>query len=76
MIFTAQNADTCGEWIGKRYKDKPIIWILGGDRVVESDEHKEIIRAMARGLRKGDGGNHLMTFRNRRARFSGMVSQR
>ena len=29
---------------------------------IETDEHKEIIRAMARGLRAGDGGAHLMTF--------------
>jgi hypothetical protein len=29
---------------------------------VENDTHKEITRAMARGLRKGDGGAHLMTW--------------
>jgi hypothetical protein len=62
VIFSPQNAESYGEWIGKRYKEKPIIWILGGDRPIENDEQKEIIRAMARGLRKGDGGNHLMTY--------------
>lgn len=62
VIFTKENAEKYGRWIGERYKDKPIIWILGGDRPIESDEHKEIIRAMAKGLRDGDGGNHLMTF--------------
>lgn len=62
-VFTPQNAETYGAWLGRRYKDAPnIIWILGGDRPVENDTHKEIIRAMARGLRKGDGGGHLMTF--------------
>ncbi len=61
-IFTPENAAIYGEFIGKRYKDKGIIWILGGDRHVETDAHKEIIRAMANGLRKGDGGAHLMTF--------------
>lgn len=61
-IFTPQNAEQYGEWIGKRYRDAGIVWILGGDRPVESDGHKEIIRAMARGLKKGDGGRHLMTF--------------
>jgi hypothetical protein len=61
-IFDARNAEFYGEWLGRRYKDAPnIIWILGGDRPVESDAHKEIIRAMARGLKKGDGGAHLMT---------------
>src|SRR5688572_80384 len=61
-LFTAGNAETYGEFLGKRYKDAGIIWILGGDRNIENDEQKEIIRAMARGLRKGDGGAHLMTF--------------
>jgi hypothetical protein len=61
-IFTPQNADVYGAWLGARYKNASnIIWILGGDRPVENDTHKEIIRAMARGLRSGDGGAHLMT---------------
>jgi hypothetical protein len=62
VIFTSENAEKYGRWLGSRYKNKPIIWILGGDRPIESEEHKEIIRAMAKGLRAGDGGNHLRTF--------------
>lgn len=61
-VFTPQNAEVYGEWLGRRYKSAGIIWILGGDRPVENDTHKEITRAMARGLRKGDGGAHLMTW--------------
>jgi hypothetical protein len=61
-IFTSQNAEVYGEWLGKRYKQARLVWILGGDRPVQNDTHREIIRAMARGLRKGDGGAHLMTF--------------
>lgn len=61
-IFTPQNAEVYGEWLGRRYQSAGIIWILGGDRPVENDTHKEITRAMARGLRKGDGGAHLMTW--------------
>jgi hypothetical protein len=64
-VFTPENAAAYGEWLGKRYKDAPIIWVLGGDRAVETDRHKEVIRAMAKGLRKGDGGAHLMTFHPR-----------
>ncbi|MGZ8901480.1 MAG: apiosidase-like domain-containing protein, partial [Limisphaerales bacterium] len=62
VIFTQQNAEKYGQWLAARYRDKPIIWILGGDRPVENEEHKQIIRAMAGGLRAGDGGIHLMTF--------------
>ena len=61
-LFTAKNAEVYGAWLGRRYKDKGIIWILGGDRGIANDQQKEIIRAMARGLRAGDGGAHLMTF--------------
>ncbi len=61
-IFTPENARTYGRWLGARYAEAPIIWILGGDRPVENDVHREIIRAMAQGLNEGDGGNHLMSF--------------
>jgi hypothetical protein len=61
-IFTPQNAAVYGEWLGRRFRGRPIIWILGGDRPVEADTQKEILRAMAQGLRRGDGGEHLITF--------------
>ena len=61
-IFTAANAAVYGEWLGRRYRNHGVIWILGGDRPVETEAHEEILRAMARGLRKGDGGAHLTTF--------------
>ncbi|RPJ85604.1 MAG: DUF4038 domain-containing protein [Acidobacteria bacterium] len=61
-IFTPANAETYGEWLARRYREQPIIWILGGDRPVENEQHRAIIAAMARGLRKGDGGRHLITF--------------
>jgi uncharacterized protein DUF4038/collagenase-like protein with putative collagen-binding domain len=61
-IFTPANAQIYGEWLGRRYRNAGIVWILGGDRPIENDTHREIIRAMARGLRSGDGGAHLITF--------------
>ena len=61
-LFNKENAEIYGEFIGRRYKDAMVIWILGGDRNPDNDEKKEIIRAMARGLKKGDGGRHLITF--------------
>ena len=61
-IFTPASAAAYGEWLGARYRHAGLIWILGGDRPIESDAHREIVVAMARGLRKGDGGTHLMTF--------------
>lgn len=61
-IFTPENAEAYGEWLGTRYRDKALIWILGGDRPIENDQHRAIIRALARGLGRGDGGVHLKTF--------------
>ena len=64
-IFTRDNARTYGRFLGERYADKPIVWILGGDRFVECEEENAVIRLMAAGLRDGDGGNHLITFHPR-----------
>jgi hypothetical protein len=61
-LFNRENAAQYGRWLGQRYKDRGVIWILGGDRNIDNDEQKEIIHAMALGLRQGDGGNHLITF--------------
>ncbi len=64
-IFNRENAAIYGEWLGRRYKDAGLVWILGGDRGVDTDEQKETLRALARGLRKGDGGAHLITLHPR-----------
>jgi hypothetical protein len=61
-IFSPRSAAVYGGFLGNRYKDKAVIWIVGGDRPIENDTHREIIRSMATGLRKGDGGAHLITF--------------
>ncbi|MPZ20659.1 MAG: DUF4038 domain-containing protein [Luteitalea sp.] len=61
-IFTPETARVYGEWLGRRYRDANVIWIVGGDRPIENDVHREIVRAMAQGLRAGDGGAHLITF--------------
>jgi hypothetical protein len=65
VIFTPENAQTYGKWLGNRYRDAGIVWILGGDRLVETDRHRQILEAMAKGLAEGDNGAHLMTFHPR-----------
>lgn len=61
-VFTPDHAEAYGTWLGNRYKNDDLVWILGGDRPIETDHHREIIRRMAIGLRKGDDGVHLQTF--------------
>lgn len=62
VIFNKDNAAEYGLYIGQRYKDAKIIWILGGDRVPDNEYQKDIIRAMARGLKNGDDGRHLISY--------------
>jgi hypothetical protein len=61
-FFNPGNAGAYGEWLGKRYKDAGVIWLLGGDRRVETDEQHKTIEEMAYGLRRGDEGAHLISF--------------
>jgi hypothetical protein len=61
-IFTAVNARWYGEFLGKRYASSRLIWVLGGDRPIENDGHRLLMRAMAEGLKAGDQGSHLMTY--------------
>jgi len=70
IIFNPQNAFTFGRFLGQRYKQKPIIWILGGDHNISNDVERKIIEAMAKGLREGDAGNHLITYHPRGPGFS------
>ena len=60
-IFTPENARAYGEFLGERYRDDPIIWILGGDRNPDNEEDEAIIRAMAEGIEAGDD-DPLMTY--------------
>lgn len=71
-VFTPENARVYGEWLGRRYaRQENLVWVLGGDRVMETEIHKRIVRAMAEGLHAGDGGAHLRTFHPQGGRSSG-----
>lgn len=60
-VFTPANAEIFGKWIGARYRNKNIIWVMGGDRNIVDEEDYAIIRNMAKGVRAADS-NHLFTF--------------
>lgn len=61
VIFNESNARIYGKMIGARYHEAPnIIWILGGDRTPCG--YEKVWRAMAEGIREGDGARHLMTY--------------
>ncbi len=60
-LFTPETARAYGRWLGARYQDRPnIIWVNGGDRIATGFE--PVYRALAEGLREGDGGVHLISY--------------
>lgn len=64
-IFTTAKARTFGEFLGRRYRTAPVIWILGGDQDIDSAADRAVVEAFAAGLRAGDGGTHLITYHPR-----------
>lgn len=65
-LFHLGNLDEAGQYgrfLGRRYRDKPIVWILGGDFHPEGAD--QVWRHLARGLRQGEGGRHLVTYHPR-----------
>lgn len=51
-----------GLWIAERYQHNDIIWVLGGDRPIETDGHRAVVAAMAAGIREVVAGRQLMSF--------------
>jgi hypothetical protein len=68
-IFTPANAEIFGRWIGARYRNSDIVWVMGGDRNMSDEEDYAIIRNMAKGIRAADP-NHLFTFHPQGGRSS------
>ncbi len=60
-IFTPDNAHAFGRFLGSRYRDRAVLWILGGDRKVVTPLHRAILDGMAAGIRAG-GATQPMTF--------------
>lgn len=65
QLFTAASARSFGEFLGQRYRQDPVVWILGGDQDIGSPAERAVIEAFASGLRAGDGGAHLITYHPR-----------
>ncbi|MBR4073743.1 MAG: DUF4038 domain-containing protein, partial [Clostridia bacterium] len=62
-VFTPENAYFYGKYLAKVIgKRENIIWMLGGDRPIETENHRKIIDEMARGLREGELVRHLISY--------------
>ena len=67
-VLNTTTAFSYGKYLGARYKNTSVIWILGGDFFATGFE--DIWRRMAAGLTEGDGGVHLKTYHPKSPRSS------
>jgi hypothetical protein len=59
--ITLENARAWARWLAQRYRDVPhIIWSMTPEA---NERFVPILRELAAGLREGDGGAHLITFK-------------
>ncbi len=65
ILFGSEKARAFGQFLGERYADADLVWILGGDRLVANEEVKEVWNEMAAGIEDRDQGRHLITFHPR-----------
>jgi len=66
--ITMENARRWAQWLAARYKDAPnIVWSMTPEA---RQEFVPILRELAAGLRAGDGGRHLVTFKPDPAPYS------
>lgn len=61
-IFTPENAYFYGRFLAGFAGKYEIIFMLGGDRPIETEVHREIINEMAQGIRDGESVRHLITY--------------
>ena len=62
------NARAWAKWVAARYKDAPnIVWSMTPEA---RQQFVPILRELAAGLREGDGGRHLVTFKPDPAPYS------
>ena len=71
--ITIDNARAWAKWLAQRYKDVPnIVWSMTPEA---KPEFVPVLRELATGLREGDGGAHLITFKPDPAPFSSSFIQ-
>jgi len=60
QVFNTSNAHAYGRFLSNRYRDNAVIWLLGGDR--DPLDAKDVWSALARGLKDGSEGTHLVSY--------------
>jgi hypothetical protein len=69
-VFDEKNAYVFGKFLGERYKNKAVIWFPGGDS--PPGNYEAVWVAMAKGLKAGSAGNHLVCYHGQGSTSSSM----
>jgi hypothetical protein len=59
-VFDEQNAYAFGRFLGERYRNNSVLWFPGGDSA--PGKHEAVWVAMAKGLKDGSRGSHLVCY--------------
>jgi len=63
VIMDREGSRAYGRFLSDALADCPnIIWVLGGDSPIQTQEHADTLQAIAEGVRSGGAGDRLMTF--------------
>jgi hypothetical protein len=69
-VFDDRNAFTFGKFLGERYRNNAVMWFPGGDSPPE--KYEAVWTAMAKGLKDGSGGQHLVCYHGQGSTSSSM----
>ena len=62
-VLDASNGRAYGEFLGERFGDKDVVFVLGGDRPSNTGGNTaEVWTQVAEGIRAADAGRHLISF--------------
>jgi Protein of unknown function (DUF4038)/Putative collagen-binding domain of a collagenase len=69
-VFDEKNAYTFGKFLGERYKNNAVMWFPGGDSA--PGKYEAVWVAMAKGLKDGSDGRHLVCYHGQGSSSSSM----
>ena len=69
-VFDEKNAYTFGRFLGARYRNKAVLWFPGGDSA--PGKYEAVWVAMAKGLKEGSAGTHLVCYHGQGSTSSSM----
>lgn len=60
-LFNRHNVATFCRYLSDKLEGTGIIWMIGGDRAIASDDQRQLLEEMASGLRSGSSGDAPIT---------------